>query len=158
MHKTILSTLILTSITLAQQSYSFLGTQTSFVNYDKVSSPSLGVKYGIQKGMWRSSINLDYARNGNNSLSSLLLQVDKGVLKNISKNSPLKPHVGFSFALLEHKTSTTDKGYGYGLNTGVTYLLNDAIDLDLSYKYIMTSKINRINNINTLTLSLHYFY
>jgi len=158
MHKIILSTLLLTSFSFAEKSYSFFGGQTSFVNYDSVSSPSLGLKYGIQRGMWRSSINFDYATTSSDTLSSLILQVDKGILKNVTKDSPLKPHAGFSFGLLQHTNSFTDKGYGFGLNTGVTYLLNDSIDLDLSYRYLSTSKMQNIGSINTLNLSLHYFY
>jgi len=155
MHKIILSTLLLTSLSFAEKSYSFIGAETSFLSYDGTSSPSLGFKYGIQKGMWRSSINLDHASNGSNRLSSLILQVDKGIWKN---KSPFKPHVGFSLGVLQHKNSVTDKGYGIGLNTGVTYLLNDAIDLDLSYRFLSTSKMNDIGSLNSLNLSLHYFY
>jgi len=155
MHKIIISTLLLTSLSFADKSYSFMGAQTSFLNYDGLSSPSFGLKYGVQKGMWRSSINLDYSKNGDNSLGSLILQVDKGILKN---DSPLKPHVGFSFGLVEHHKIKSNTGYGLGLNTGVTYLLNDAIDLDLSYRYLYTSKIDNLSSVNTLTLSLHYFY
>jgi len=158
MHKIILSTLLLTSLSFAEKSYSFLGLQTSYVNYDTVSSPSVGLKYGIQQGMWRSSINLDYTSKDSDKLSSLILQVDKGILKSFTKNSPLKPHVGFSLGVLQHKNIITDKGYGLGLNTGVTYLLNDAIDLDLSYRYFSTTKMNNINSLNSLNLSLHYFY
>jgi len=158
MHKIILSTLLFTSLSFAEKSYSFVGLQTSFLSYNSVFSPSLGLKYGIQRGMWRSSLNLDYASTGSNRLSSLILQVDKGILKNITQNSPLKPHAGFSLGLLQHSDSSTDKGYGLGLNTGVTYLLNDAIDLDLSYRYLSTTKMNNINSLNSLNLSLHYFY
>jgi len=158
MHKFILSTLILTSLVFAEKSYSFVGLQTSFVNYDSVSSPSLGFKYGIQKGMWRSSINIDYASTGNNKLSSLILQVDKGILQSITRNSPFKPHAGFSVGLLQHKHNKTNSGYGIGLNTGVTYLLNDAIDLDLSYRLLSTSQLKGIGSLNSLNFSLHYFY
>jgi len=158
MHKIILSTLLLTSLGFAEKSYSFVGLQTSYVDYDSVSSPSLGFKYGIQKGVWRSSINLDYATTGNNKLSSLILQVDKGILHNITKNSLLKPHAGFSVGMLQHKHTKTESGYGIGLNTGVTYLLNDAIDLDLSYRVLSTSKLKGIGSIHSLNFSLHYFY
>jgi len=158
MHKIILSTLLLTSLSFAEKSYSFFGLQTSYLSYDTVSSPSLGLKYGIQRGMWRSSINLDYTSKDNNKLSSLMLQVDKGIFKNITKNSPLKPHAGFSLGVLQHKNIVTDKGYGLGLNTGITYLLSDTIDLDLSYRFLSTSKMNNIGSLNSLNLSLHYFY
>ena len=159
MHKIILSTLLLTSLSFAEKSYSFLGAQTSYLNYNSVSSSSFGLKYGIQKGMWRSSINLDYALTGSNTFfSSLILQIDKGILKSITKDSPFKPHAGFSLGVLQHQNVVTDRGYGMGLNTGVTYLLNDTIDLDLSYRFLSTSKMDNISSLNSLNLSLHYFY
>lgn len=155
MHKIIISTLLLTSLSLAESSYSFLGANTSYIDYNNVSSPSFGLKYGIQRGMWRTAINLDYASTGNDKLTSLIFQIDKGILKSFTKDSPVKPYVGFSFGMLQHKDSVTNKGYGIGLNTGLTYLLNEAIDLDLSYRLLSTSKIGSINSLN---LSLHYFY
>jgi len=158
MHKIILSTLLLTSLSFADKSYSFFGAQTSFVNYNNIASPALGLKYGVQKNMWRTTVNLDYATTGSDTLSSLSLQVDKGVLRNVTQNSPLKPYVGASLGLLQYQGDKTDKGYGYGLNTGLTYLLNDAMDIDLDFKYIYATKMDAFNSINTLTLSLHYFY
>ena len=158
MHKIIISTLLLTSFSFSEPSYSFFGAETSYWNYENVSSPSLGLKYGIQKGMWRSNINLDYSSTGNDTLSSLIFQVDRGILQSSVKDSSFKPHVGFSLGVMEHQNAKKDKGYGYGLNAGVTYLLNDAIDLDLSYRYISTSKMDNIKSLNSLALSLHYFY
>ena len=158
MHKIILSTLLLTSLSFAEKSYSFVGLETSSLSYNSVSSPSFGLKYGVQKGMWRSSINLDYASTKDDTLSSLILQIDKGILKNMTRGSSFKPHAGFSIGVLQHKDTVIDRGYGFGLNTGVTYLLNDAIDLDLSYRYLSTTKMNNINSLNSLNLSLHYFY
>jgi opacity protein-like surface antigen len=158
MYKIFLITLLTVSLSYANKSYSFLGAQTSFVNYDDVSGSSLGLKYGIQRGMWRSSLNLDYSENDSNKLGSFILQVDKGILKKYSKNSPLKPHLGFSFGLLQHEKEKTDKGYGFGLNGGLTYIVNDAIDLDLSYRYLNTTKMNQIGSLHHINLSLHYFY
>ena len=158
MHKIIISTLLLTSFTLAGPSYSFFGAQTSYLDYNHVSSPSLGLKYGVQQGMWRTTLNLDYAKSSNDTLTSFIIQADKGILQSAMKDSPFKPYVGFSLGMLQHDNSGTDKGYGIGLNTGVTYLLNDAIDLDLGYRYLSTSKMNNIKSLNSLNLSLHYFY
>jgi len=155
MHKIIISTLIFSSFLFSETSYSFLGAQTSVVNYDNISAPSIGLKYGIQKGMWRSSFNLEYSKQSSNTLSSFIFQADKGVLQQTMKNSPFKPHVGFAFGLLQ---ADNDRGIAIGINTGATYLLNDAIDLDLSYRYLSISKLTGINSINSLNFSLHYFY
>jgi len=158
MHKIILSTLLMVSISAAEASYSFIGGETSLVNYKNISSPAIGFKYGIQKGMWRTSLNLDYATNGSDSLSSFIVQADRGILQQRFKDSLFKPHAGFSFGILQYDNQVTDKGYAFGLNTGMTYLLNDAMDLDLTYRYATTASMTTVNSLNSLNLSLHYFY
>lgn len=158
MYKIFIITLLTVSIGYANKSYSFLGAQTSLVNYDEVSAPSLGLKYGIQRGMWRSSFNLDYSEKDDNKLASLILQVDKGVLKQYTKDLPFKPHVGFSLGVLQHKEQKSDKGYGLGVNGGITYILNDAFDIDLNYRYLGTNKMNQLGSLHHINLSLHYFY
>ena len=105
--------------------------------------------------MWRSSLNLEYSKKSSNTLNSFIFQADKGVLQQTMKNSSFKPHLGFAFGLVQ---DDNDRGTAIGVNTGVTYLLNDAIDLDLSYRYLSVSKITGINSINSLNFSLHYFY
>jgi len=158
MYKIIISTLLLTSITLAEKSYTFVGAQTAFVHYNGLSSPSVGLKYGVQNSMWRSSLNLEHARNGQNKLTSFIFQADQGILEEHFKQSDFKPHMGFSIGYIQHQNNSTDRGLSYGVNTGITYLLNQKIDLDLSYRYIKVSKIKAVNSLNSLNLSLHYFY
>jgi len=158
MHKIIISLSLLTSITLAEENYTFIGLETSFVKYKNVSSPSVGLKYGVQNKMWRSSLSLEYAKDGQDSLTSFIFQADRGILKNNVKDSNFKPHIGFSVASIQHKNSKTERGFGYGVNTGVTYLLNQKVDLDLTYRYMKVNQIDALDSINNLNLSLHYFY
>jgi len=51
-----------------------------------------------------------------------------------------------------------DRGYVYGANTGVAYILNDDFDLDLGYHFLQTNKIENLDKLHDLTLSMHYFY
>lgn len=143
----------------ANKSYAFVGAQTSLVNYEEISSStSVGLKYGVQKGMWRTSFNLDYSGLDENRLNSLILQIDRGLFEESTKNLFVKPHIGFSLGVLEHKFKQTDKGYGLGTNAGLTFILNDAFDLDLNYRYLSTSKMSNIGSVQHINLSLHYFY
>ena len=158
MHKIIISLLLLTSITIAEESYTFIGVNTSLIKHNSVSSSSIGLKYGVQNKMWRSSLNLEYAKDGQDTLTSFIFQADKGIFKNSVKHLNLKPHVGFSLASIQHKNTKTERGFGYGINTGVTYLLNQKTDLDLTYRYMKVNQIDALNSINSLNLSLHYFY
>ena len=51
-----------------------------------------------------------------------------------------------------------DKGFVYGVNAGLSYIVNNNIDFDLGYKFLKTSKMKELDKINDLSLSLHYFY
>ncbi|CAA6818144.1 MAG: Unknown protein [uncultured Sulfurovum sp.] len=155
--------LILLSISLsaADKSYSFLGIQagTSYIEGDF--APTVGLKYGIQTRKYRTSFNYNYGENSNAKYQTLIAQIDTGVLTNTFKDSAFKPYAGFSFGAMQEKnklSSLTDKGYLYGINTGLAYIYNDALDFDLGYRYLQTSKLKNVSSLNDLTLSMHYFY
>ena len=151
--------LLSTSLLAADKSYSFLGIQAgnSFVESNSV--PTIGLKYGVQTRKYRTSLNYNYGKKSNTSYQTLIAQVDTGILTNSFKNSEFKPYAGFSFGVMQEKNSLlTDKGYVYGVNTGFAYIFNDALDFDLGYRYLQTSKLKKIDSISDLTLSMHYFY
>ena len=162
MYKIIISSLLTLSVNsvLLQAdnlSYSFAGVQTSLSSYEDVTAQSFGVKFGKQIDTWRTAVSLNYENADGNSLGSILLQADKGVLGNLFQKSQFQPYLGFTLGAIQHKDKQNDQGYGYGLNAGVTYILNHDFDLDLGYR-IMKTKVDAIDEIGNLTLSLHYFY
>jgi opacity protein-like surface antigen len=154
--------LLSTSLSAADKSYSFLGIQAgnSFVEGNFV--PTAGLKYGVQTKKYRTAISYNYAENSSSSYQTLIAQVDTGILSNTFKNSSIKPYAGFSFGAMQEKNSlnslTTDRGYIYGVNTGLAYIFNDSLDFDLGYRYLQTSKLKNIDSLSDLTLSMHYFY
>jgi len=153
--------LISTSLSATEKSYSFLGIQTGKSFIENTSISTIGLRYGVQTRKYRTSLNYNYGENSNSSYESLITQIDTGILINTFKNSLLKPYAGFSFGVMQEKNSITsirDRGYIYGVNTGLAYIFNDAFDFDLCYKYLKTSKLKKIDSINDLTLSMHYFY
>ena len=153
--------LISTSLSAADKSYSFLGIQAGNAFLEGQSTPTFGVKYGVQTRQYRTSLNYQYGENSDGSHETLMAQIDTGVLVNLFRNSLFKPYAGISFGVMQEKDSISsirDRGYIYGVNTGLAYIFNDALDFDLCYKYLKTSKINKIDSINDLSLSMHYFY
>jgi len=153
--------LISTSLSATDKSYSFLGIQTGNSFVEGKSTPTVGLKYGVQTRKYRTSLNYSYARDSKATYEKFIIQMDTGVLVNVFKNSLLKPYAGFSFGVMQEKNRTTaikDRGYIYGVDTGLAYIFNDALDFDLCYKYLETSKLNKIDSINDLSLSMHYFY
>ena len=153
--------LISTSLSATDKSYSFLGIETGNSFVEGQSVPTIGLKYGVQTRKYRTSLNYNYGEYSNNTHETLIAQIDTGILVNTFKNSLLKPYAGFSFGVIQEKNSITkirDRGYLYGVDTGLAYIFNDALDFDLCYKYLKTSKVEKIDSINDLTLSMHYFY
>ena len=152
--------LILTPLLAKEKSYSFIGIQTGMSEIDNKEILSMGVKYGVQQGNSRTSIIYSYDKKKSDKFQMLLLQIDMGIFTNSFRNSSLKPYLGASFGVAQAKSNqlARDRGYVYGLNTGLAYILNSDFDLDLGYRYLKTSKLKNIDEINNLNLSMHYFY
>lgn len=160
---TIYLSLILFTVSLpaADRMYSYLGIQAANSFIEGESVPNMGIKYGKQTKKYRTSLSYTFGERSNINYQSLIAQVDTGILANKFKNSLFKPYVGLSFGVMQENnkaTSIKDKGYVYGANTGLSYIYNDAFDFDLGYRYLQTSKLNNIDSLSDLTLSMHYFY
>jgi len=142
--------------------YSFIGVQTSAKHFENTTTPTIGLRYGMQSNNLRTSISYDYGHKSNNSYHTLMMEIDTGVFGNTFVNSKLKPYMGASLGFIQHNNknliSPRDRGYLYGINTGLTYIVNDLIDLDLGYKFLKTEKLDNIDSINDLTFAMHYFY
>jgi opacity protein-like surface antigen len=151
-----------TSLFASEKLYSFIGIQASASNFDTVSTPTIGLKYGKQSKDMRTSIAYTYANKSSNTFQSLIMQVDSAILTQTFKDIAFKPYVGASFGVIQHKNKELlaydDKGFAYGVNVGLSYILNNNIDFDLGYRFLKTSKMKELDKINDLSLSLHYFY
>ncbi|NKQ38556.1 MAG: outer membrane beta-barrel protein [Methanosarcinales archaeon] len=153
--------LLSSSLSAVDKSYSFLGIQTGSSFVEGQALATIGLKYGIQTKKYRTAISYNYAQKSNLNYQTLIAQIDTGVLTNQFKKSSFKPYAGLSFGVIKEKnklTTSVDKGYVYGINTGFAYIFSDALDVDLGYRYLKTSKLKSIASLNDLSLSMHYFY
>ncbi len=142
--------------------YEFVGVQVGATDYDGVTAPTVGVKYGQQNRLWRTAISYNFSQNSDDTFHSLIVQVDRGVLTELFVEYPFKPYVGFSLGVLQHDNShhriSPDRGYLYGLNGGINYVLNNELDVDFGYRYLRTDQLEYIDEISNFTLSLHYYF
>jgi len=139
--------------------YTFIGIQGAYTKYDNIDAPTIGFKYGKQNSEWRTAIIYNYAIKSDDSFHSIIIQVDRGVLTDIFRDTPLKPYLGFSFGAMQHRNNLVkDRGYLFGGNVGFNYVLNNYFDVDFGYKYMITSKFKHLNNRGDLALSLHYYF
>jgi hypothetical protein len=162
LNKLLLSLFLTTfSLSAADRLYSFMGIQTGATIPKSDVAPTLGVKYGKQSKHVRTALSYNYGANSNDRYQTLIVQIDTGIFKSKVKDFPFKPYAGASFGLMQHndkQIGKRDRGYLYGLNTGFAYILNDRIDLDLGYKFMKTAKLDNVDNISDIMLSMHYFY
>ncbi|NOZ90444.1 MAG: hypothetical protein GXO60_04060 [Epsilonproteobacteria bacterium] len=139
--------------------YTFIGVQGGYTKYDNVDTPTIGFKYGKQNSQWRTALIYNYSVNSDDIYHSFIVQVDKGILTDVFKDVPFKPYIGFSLGAMQHKNDTlTDRGYLFGGNIGINYVLNNYFDIDLGYRYMTTSKLKNLNDRSDFALSLHYYF
>jgi len=157
-----LSIIFSSSLFANEQLYSFIGIQTSASKFDNSYTPTIAIKYGKQSKDIRTSIAYSYANKSSNTFQSLIMQVDSGILNQTFKDIAFKPYLGASFGVIQQKNKKllgyNDKGFVYGINTGFSYVINNDMDFDLGYRFLKTSKMKELEQINDLSLSLHYFY
>ena len=157
-----ISLILLSSLTLAaDKSYAFLGIQTSVASIQNKAVPTIGVKYGVQTRKYRTAISYNYAQNSQNRYQTVIMQMDTGIFSNLFREYLVKPYAGLSFGMMEETnriSSLSDRGYLYGANLGLAYIYNDALDFDVGYRYLQTSKLKELESLSDLTLSMHYFY
>jgi len=161
--KPFLLLLLLNSVLNADDKiYSFIGVQTSASKFDNISAPTIGIKYGKQSQNMRTSISYNYGKKGSNDYQTAMIQIDTGILTKTFRDIALKPYIGATIGVMQQNDDnlipTRDRGYIYGIDTGFTYILNDALDLDLGYRFLKTSKLDNLDEIQDVTFSMHYFY
>ena len=154
------SILFLTNIAQADEKlYSFIGVQTSATNYDGKNTPTLGLRYGKQSQNFRTSFSYNYGKHSKDSYHTLLLEMDSGIFSETFSSSLFRPYLGGAVGMIEHINSKdNDRGYLFGINTGLTYLFNENIDFDLNYRFLRSAKLKDLDTINELTFAMHYFY
>jgi hypothetical protein len=139
--------------------YTFIGVQGGYSKYDKKDAPTIGITYGKQNAMWRTSIHYNYASISDNTYHSAIIQVDRGVLTELFKEYPFKPYFGISLGAMQYRNGgESDNGYLFGGNFGFNYVLNHMLDIDLGYRYMVTSKLDHLKDRGDILLSLHYYF
>jgi len=168
----ILSIFILSSIGYSDndgitEMYEFIGVQTGVSSAsagDKsgsdTTSPTIGLKYGQQTSEWRTAIYYNYAHHSDEKFHSVVAQVDHGIMMEAFADLPVKPYIGFSIGMMQHRyKGDSNSDFIYGINTGLNYVLNNHMDLDLSFQHLWTgSKLENLDGMNNLNLSLHYYF
>ena len=162
MFKIILFTALLFSSLSANQKeeFTFLGLSISGNAIDLDSNneqiKSIGLRYGKQTLDWRTMFTYDYSKE----YQSFSAEIDKIVLDELFGTPKVRPYLGISVGTLklDYDSLLDTHGYYYGINTGFIFYATDTVDVDLAYHYYSVQKIESVDKIQGITLSIHYFY
>lgn len=126
-----------------------------------------GIRLGAQKDEWRTTISFNYfdgeedgyAQNYEKGLAS----VDYFFLN--SNQSNFQPFLGINVGYVNYE-STSDidmNGFLYGGQAGVVYSVSEKIDLDLQYRYSLSSATQdddsaSLDHIGGIVFGVNYIY
>lgn len=112
---------------------------------------SFGFRYGRQTQEWRTVFTLC----GNGDLQNFGLEIDKILVDQLFGMPEIRPYLGASAGYLRYEKND---GYYYGGNFGFLLYATDTVDVDLSYHYYQTGKLESLDTMQGASLSIHYFY
>jgi len=121
---------------------------------------SFGLRLGAQNTQWRSMLFLDYfdSKGDNQNYERLGVQVDYFLVSSMLESSAFRPYIGLNGSYLNYESTDIDEsGFGYGGEIGFVVAINQMIDLDLEYRYSVSS-FDRMANVGSVVLGLHYVY
>lgn len=161
MQKLALILLFLSTYTYAQkpQEYAFVGVnyaKSQFEISNQTSKKNIfAIEYGKQSTDYRTTFSFNYHKD----YQSLSMEIDIILLDELFHTPKFRPYVGFRTGTVRIKNAGIDEdsGYFYGGSFGFIIYANDNIDIDISYNYNIIQEIKSFDNIQNISLSVHYF-
>ncbi len=130
---------------------------------ESTSGMSFGLRFGAQNVDWRTMAILEHYPNSDegNSYYRGLLQLDYFFLgqdKLMLDTYGVRPYAGLNAGLISLDTDDSNiKSLTYGGQLGATMNVTTNIDLDVSYKYNLTSS-DAIDHTSGISVGLNYKY
>ena len=151
-----------------------------------------GIRLGAEKNEWRTTLLYTYGNDDKDGLEETMhkgsLLLDYFIWSSGSTAYNVKPYIGAHVGYMSYEASAHLVGYGvdqilmddsgifYGGQAGIAMTISDVVQLDLSYKYSITSiddvvdmqntgipglwldTVYGLDNMGTIALSINYFY
>lgn len=130
---------------------------------ESASGMSFGIRFGAQNIDWRTMAVVESFSNGgnDNSYARGILQVDYfflGPSQMKIDTYGIRPYAGLNAGLISLDTNDENiKSLTYGAQLGATMNLTNNIDLDLSYRYNLSSS-DKIDHTSGISAGIHYRY
>ena len=121
-----------------------------------------GVEYGIRLGAqtdeWRTILAFDYYDDSDNdqNVEKGYLMVDYFLFQD--SESAFKPFIGLNVGYANYEsTLVEDNGFLYGGQAGVVVNVAESIDLDLSYRYSLSSA-DALDHVGSMVFGVNYLF
>ncbi len=120
---------------------------------------SYGVRIGAQNEEWRTIIGLNFYDKDEYSVEKLYLSIDYLFFKyDALEDFTLQPYIGVSTGYANYEQGSIDEsGMVYGAQFGVIINLMEQFDIDLGYRYTLSSA-DAFDHESDLLLGLHYYF
>jgi len=178
-----------TEVFLTDQNYNILdsakfgATSSSVIEY--------GIRLGAEKEEWRTTLLYSYYNNEDEGIEETMhkgaLLLDYFIWSSNSTDYNVKPYVGAHVGYMNYEASGDLAGYGinqiyaddsgfyYGAQAGIAMTISEVVQLDLSYRYSLTSidditgedrisedrwvnSVYALDNMGSIAFSINYFY
>jgi opacity protein-like surface antigen len=120
---------------------------------------SFGVRFGAQNNEWRTIVGVNLYDENEYSVEKLFLSVDYLFLKyDEMEEFNVQPYIGLNVGYANYEQGSIDEnGMTYGAQAGVIVNVIEKFDIDLSYRYSLSSA-DAFDHESDLLLGVHYHY
>jgi hypothetical protein len=161
----LLISLSLTSL-IASEEFGFIGAGIGYQQVDpgifETNHTTLGIRVGRQSLDWRTIFGFDYETD----FSTIFVEADYIFLDEMFGTPKLRPYLGLNINYIDYNNffdytqniTIDEDGYSIGINIGLILYAGDRVDVDIGYHYNSVQSIEPVDYLQTVTLSIHYFY
>ena len=115
-----------------------------------------GLRLGAQNEMWRTLLVLNYFDSSDDDQ-----EYWKGMASFdyfITQEYALKPYIGLNVGYMNYQsTGIDDGGFLYGGEAGVSYRLNESVEMDLLFRYSASGDDN-VDHVSGVVFGLNYIF
>ena len=148
----------------AEEIFSFVGVNTAYKNirlteaYQKAdtSEMTFGFTLGMQALRWRTNVSIEHGSD----YTSFGFNADYILLDSMFSTPKVRPYIGINTGYMtydDNRLEDTD-GLYFGGNAGLIFYANDMVDIDIGYRYDKISQLEGFDTMQSVILSVHYFY
>ncbi len=116
-----------------------------------------GFRIGAQTDEWRTMFVFDYydSSDDDQNVEKGYLMVDYFFLKDENK---FRPFIGVNVGYMNYESTLVEEsGFLYGAQAGFVVNVMETIDLDLSYRYLL-SNADALDHMGSIVFGINYLY